>query len=261
MTVETANYVNQFNTSYPRADDLISEGDDHIRMLKRVLMQTFPAITGPITISNAKLNALDSGFANESGTIVFNVPVKMAANKTINSGNNRILNTADPVDAQDVATKHYVDATFVPKTTTVNGHALSGNITVTSSDVGLSNIPNLVCTDAATANTIAKRNDTGRCQFVDVYITSDARLKSNLTPIEDPLLKLETLNGLNYDKRVNLDTTIRETGLIAQDVQKVLPNSVVEENGVLSVSHAGVIALLVEAVKELSAKVKALEEA
>ena len=111
----------------------------------------------------------------------------------------------------------------------------------------------------------------GGGNFSDVYIRSDKRLKTNLVPLSDALEKVCKLTGYEYDKKKCLSATeynVHEAGLIAQDVQAVLPAATSEvnsattsdnEENVLTISHGGVIALLVEAVKELSEKVKELE--
>ena len=44
MTVESATYVSQLNPAYPAASDNISEGDDHIRLVKSVLQSQFPSL-------------------------------------------------------------------------------------------------------------------------------------------------------------------------------------------------------------------------
>lgn len=101
----------------------------------------------------------------------------------------------------------------------------------------------------------------GNFSAANVRITSDARLKSDFKPIENALFKVEQLTGKTYIKQGKED---REAGIIAQDLQKVLPESVgeflhVDGNKYLSIESSGVNALLIEAVKELSARVKQLE--
>lgn len=87
---------------------------------------------------------------------------------------------------------------------------------------------------------------------------SDARLKDNIDFIPDALHKLGRLGGYTYD-RVDI-TCPRSAGVLAQQVRNVLPEAVREqEDGLLAVDYNGVIALLVEAVNELAAKVKELE--
>lgn len=90
----------------------------------------------------------------------------------------------------------------------------------------------------------------------DVQITSDERLKSEFEPIVGALDKVRSLSGLTYTKRaVEGDATKREAGLIAQAVQRVLPEAVgVGADDFLTLSPTGVIALLVEAIKELEVK-------
>ena len=57
MTVESATYISQLDTTLPTAADLISEGDDHIRLTKTVLKTQFPNFgTNAVTASAAELN-------------------------------------------------------------------------------------------------------------------------------------------------------------------------------------------------------------
>lgn len=88
---------------------------------------------------------------------------------------------------------------------------------------------------------------------------SDARLKDNITKIPDALNKLNQLKGVTYTRK-DLASDAHYAGLIAQDVQKVLPEAVaVTEGDIIAVDYNGVIGLLVEAVKELETKVAILE--
>ena len=57
MTVESASYISQLDTTLPTAADLISEGDDHLRLTKAVLKTQFPNFgTNAVTASAAELN-------------------------------------------------------------------------------------------------------------------------------------------------------------------------------------------------------------
>ena len=100
----------------------------------------------------------------------------------------------------------------------------------------------------------------------NVYIRSDIRLKSNFKPIENALDKVEQLDGLIYDKAdyIGGEVVHTEAGVIAQNLEKVLPEAIrevddIKGNKVLTVSTQAQVALLIEAVKTLSAKVKELE--
>lgn len=100
----------------------------------------------------------------------------------------------------------------------------------------------------------------------NVYIRSDVRLKSNFKPIKNALERVEQLDGLIYDKAeyIGGEPVQTEAGIIAQTLQDVLPEAVHETedskgNKILTVSSQAQIALLVEAVKTLSSRVKELE--
>ena len=60
MTVETASYISQLNTSYPAVGDAVGEGDEHLRLIKAVLQTQFPNLTAAAVNSNVtELNLLD----------------------------------------------------------------------------------------------------------------------------------------------------------------------------------------------------------
>ncbi|URP86287.1 hypothetical protein ECF2_0059 [Enterobacter phage EC-F2] len=106
----------------------------------------------------------------------------------------------------------------------------------------------------------------GNGSFNDVYIRSDERLKSNFSKIENALDKVDLLDGMVYDKANHIggEETTREAGLVAQQLQEVLPEAVKkgvdgEQNEILTVSSSAVIALLVNAVKELREEVRELK--
>ena len=87
--------------------------------------------------------------------------------------------------------------------------------------------------------------------------SSDARLKSEVETIADALALVSALRGVRF----TMDGS-RQIGVIAQEVEPVLPEVVRDnEAGQLSVAYGNITGLLIEAVKELAARVAALEEA
>ena len=90
----------------------------------------------------------------------------------------------------------------------------------------------------------------------NVTAYSDARKKTNLQIIDNSLNKIEKINGYTYEK-----DNVRYTGLVAQEVLSILPEAVVgnEEDG-YGLAYGNMVGILVEAIKELSGKVKSLEE-
>ena len=92
----------------------------------------------------------------------------------------------------------------------------------------------------------------------NVTAYSDIRLKTDIQVIPDALTKVCTLRGVTYER---LDSGERQTGVIAQEVEAVLPEAVQDTGDYLSVAYGNMVGLLIEAVKELAAKVKELEDA
>ena len=91
---------------------------------------------------------------------------------------------------------------------------------------------------------------------------SDVRLKENVKPIESALDKVSKLQGVTFDwKKSDSILDIKEDiGFIAQDVQKVVPELVREnEDGMLSMRHQGIAPILLEAIKELKAEIEELK--
>jgi hypothetical protein len=90
----------------------------------------------------------------------------------------------------------------------------------------------------------------------NVTAYSDIRLKTDLTQISDALAKVNQLNGYTYTR---IDTGERQTGVVAQEVQAVLPEAVIDNGEHLAVAYGNMVGLLIEAVKELTARVEKLE--
>ena len=101
-------------------------------------------------------------------------------------------------------------------------------------------------------------SEAGAATFNDnVTAFSDERLKDNIETLEDSLDKVEQLRGVTYtrDGKENI-------GVIAQEIEKILPEIVLtadDEMGTKSVDYSRITAVLIEAVKDLSARVKELE--
>jgi hypothetical protein len=85
----------------------------------------------------------------------------------------------------------------------------------------------------------------------DLVAFSDERKKTNIEPIPNALEKVLQLRGVTFDKIDGDDR--RHAGVIAQEVEKVLPEVVyTDKDGMKSVAYGNVIGLLIEAIKELA---------
>jgi microcystin-dependent protein len=56
MALETASFINQLNAANPLSTDPVSQADDHIRLIKATIKNTFPNITSPVTATGAQLS-------------------------------------------------------------------------------------------------------------------------------------------------------------------------------------------------------------
>jgi hypothetical protein len=107
-----------------------------------------------------------------------------------------------------------------------------------------------------------RTTDTGITVYGDVNSTSDIRYKKNVETIDNAVDKVKALRGVTFDwdneafeatgEEVEKPSfTHRATGVIAQDVEKVLPEAVREnEDGFKNVSYGNMVGLLIEAIKE-----------
>jgi microcystin-dependent protein len=57
MALESAQYISQLNVSNPLSTDTVSQADDHLRLIKNALKNTFPNLDAPVTATPAQLNA------------------------------------------------------------------------------------------------------------------------------------------------------------------------------------------------------------
>jgi len=91
----------------------------------------------------------------------------------------------------------------------------------------------------------------------NIIMYSDARLKENIRVIENALDKVCSLNGYTFTKR---GETVHNTGVLAQEVLRVLPEVVHgSEETNYSVAYGNMVGILIEAIKELRAKNDALQ--
>ena len=87
-------------------------------------------------------------------------------------------------------------------------------------------------------------------------LPSDRKLKKNIQPIRESLAKVKRLRGLYYhwgSSEMNQFDKRRHIGLMAQDLQHVVPEAVIpsEDGDFLTVDYNSLVALLIEAIREL----------
>jgi len=130
----------------------------------------------------------------------------------------------------------------------------------------------VAATTANTGNTVVSRNSSGdftagtitvtnltasqTVQAQDFNSTSDLTLKTNVKTIENSLKTVQSLRGVSFDWK---EVGNSSYGVIAQELEQVLPE-LVNTGGYKSVNYNGIVGVLIEAVKELSAEVEELKK-
>lgn len=101
---------------------------------------------------------------------------------------------------------------------------------------------------------------TGDLTINGVYSqSSDVSIKTDIVPITDALAKVLNIRGVTY-KRKDLEYSKRYSGVIAQEVESVLPEVVdVNSDGLKSVAYGNMVGLLIEAIKELKNEIDQLK--
>lgn len=173
--------------------------------------------------NNSRLNAMDKLVSTATSDVA-------RLKSDVNSLNGRIPNISVQSNATDYGTGK------LPK------FIESGKLSVSSVQFAVGSttkVMNLSGTDLMY---------NGRFRPQEINLTSDIRKKENLSVITDALKRVLTLNGYFYNFKGSDEESV---GLIAQQVQKVLPSAVSEDaDGTLSLNYNGIVALLVEATRE-----------
>jgi hypothetical protein len=85
----------------------------------------------------------------------------------------------------------------------------------------------------------------------NVTANSDRKLKENIEVITNALQKVQAIRGVTFTRNDQEDKIKRHTGVIAQEVEAVLPEVVAEDNlGIKNVAYGNMVGLLIEAIKE-----------
>ena len=106
---------------------------------------------------------------------------------------------------------------------------------------------------AAYADTSGNWTATG-----NVTAYSDEKLKDNIEPIENPIGKLKAIQGVTYNRN-DIEGNPRQTGVVAQQVERVLPEVVMtNDEGIKTVAYGNMVGLLIEAIKKQQDEIERL---
>lgn len=138
-------------------------------------------------------------------------------------------------------------------TTSVSATTITASSTVSCGSLSSSGAVSGTSISSTSGNISSANNITAAGNITasgDVTAFSDARLKTNIQKIKNPFEILSKIHGYCYE-RIDKNNQ-KQIGVLAQEVQEVLPEVVVQdENGMLSVSYGNMIALLIECLHEI----------
>jgi hypothetical protein len=172
---------------------------------------------------------------------------KITDKPTIPTNTNQLTNGAGFATESYVTTRGYVTSSGV--TPVGSGNGLTGG-TITST--GTLSMSGSYTGNFNVSGTITAGGN--------VTAFSDRKLKDNLEKISDALAKVRQLTGYTYTRNDLDDKTKRHTGLIAQDVEAVLPEAVEEHGGIKGVAYGQMMGLVFEAIKELDDKLEEIKK-
>lgn len=204
-------------------------------------------VTGMITATGGVTGAL-TGNASTATTLQTARTLALTGDATASS---TFDGSANYSAAVTLAASGVSAGTYTFATITVNAKGL---VTSASSNT-------VTGTSANTANTLVQRDGSGNSSHGTLtagafQVSSDERLKSNITKSSYGLKEILSLNSVQYDKDGH-----HEIGLIAQQVEPVMPEFVSNgEDGYKSLNYSTMVSVLIKAVQELSAEVESLKK-
>lgn len=228
------------------------------------------ATPGDTTVDSAGDIILDADGANvtikDAGTTVLDIVLNGATDVTLDAPGDINIDAdgGDIVFKDGGTTRGSLD---IGTADTIKFKAGSTEeMRLTTSGLAIEN--GLYVGDASTAPT---DNEVRAQGDITAFHSSDKRLKENITPITDALEKVSKINGVEFDwtdehieKRGGEDGYFvrkHDVGVIAQEVLEVLPEVVRErEDNTLAVDYERMVALLIEAVKDLKKEVEELKQ-
>jgi Chaperone of endosialidase len=213
------------STGTAQNTDQIPEGTTNLYFTTARARSSFSAGTG-ISISGGVISSTVSA------------PVTSVAGKT-----GAVTLVTSDISGLDTALAGKANTSSLSNYLPLSGGTLSGGLTISAGNLTLSS-GNVSVTGTITASG-------------DITAFSDARLKVNVNTIENALHTVKSLRGVTYVSKL---TAEEHVGVIAQEVERVLPQVVkTHSDSLKSVAYGNLVGLLIEAIKELEARVAELE--
>ena len=221
------------------------------------------ALTGATVISDLDFNITtntDGHVTDANGTVstrdltLSDLGYTGATNANYITNNNQLTNGAGYITSFDI-------------TTQTDSKYLRSNANDTAS--GIITLSNSTASTTKTTGALVVTGGVGISGALNVggdvvaYASSDERLKDNIELISNPIEKVQSLKGVTWNWNENADElqqSLPNVGVIAQDVEKVLPQLVTDrDNGFKGVDYAKLTGLLIEAIKDQQKQIDELK--
>ena len=239
-------------------------------------------VTGTLTAQEFNTEYITSSVILESGstkfgnsdddTHIFTGSVNITGSTTI-TGNTNIVGslTASAIQATISGSIDQADNATTASFSHTSSYILASNIdgTVTNastasfvtfndglsttSDVQFDSLGVGVAATGATGEIVATGD-------ITAYYSSDERLKDNITPLSNALDKINQIGGYEFDWNSDSSHSGHDVGVIAQEIEKVLPEVVANrDTGYKAVRYEKIVALLIQAIKEQQLQIDQLK--
>jgi hypothetical protein len=187
-----------------------------------------------------------------------------ASTSEVNSATSADAAAAKALEAENAADSAAASAAIAASAPVTSVAGKTGTVTLSKSDVGLGNVNNTtdagkpVSTATQTAlnakASLSGDTFTGTVTAPNFVSSSDARLKTDIETIGDALNLVRDLRGVRY----TMDGA-PGIGVIAQEVEPILPEIVSEADGLKRVAYGNLVGLLIEAIKVLADEIDHLK--
>ncbi len=250
---------------------LLRAGGDNVVSSSSQINLLLPAgvVSGSSQITYANISSIPAGIVSGSSQVSYtglsNIPsgIVSGSSQILGVTNAQLINSNITVAGTSVALGGTVTADQIR---TAIGTVVTGSSQITlSSTTGGGTTANVQFGSLGIG--ITPTNVSGEIVAsgdIVAFFSSDIRLKENIQPIQNALEKVESISGNTYDWKEGFEELHshkgNDVGVIAQEIEEILPQIVTNrDNGFKAVQYEKIVPLLIEAIKELSAKVKQLE--
>ena len=154
------------------------------------------------------------------------------------------------------------DITVTAAAGTLSGATLASGVTA-SSLTSVGTLTSLTVSGATATGALTVTGAVTATGDITAFFTSDKRHKNNIQTIPNALEKVSKLNGVTWEWNDDVNEVTKstpKTGLIAQEVQEVLPEVVkTRDDGFLALDYSKMMGLMVEAIKEQQIQIEELK--